>query len=418
MRIAIVTFSDSRGGASKAAFRLHQSLVQAGEDSWMIVQQQYSSDVKVIGPQSKVDKLISSTRSSMDSWPLKQEILKKNGFFSVNWVPFDRIRRKLRELKPDVIHMHWICGGMLRIESLAKLDVPVVWSLHDMWPFTGGCHYDNHCGKYMDVCGNCPILESSRPRDLSRWIFNRKKKTYSRIDNLTIVGLSHWMAECAKSSTLLSTRPVHYIPNPIDTELFNVINKHMARELFKLPKDKKLILFAAANPLGDPRKGSLELVQMLEVYDEPDTECVILGARNRHVTVDIHMPVHYVDTLHDEVSLVALYNACDVTILPSRQENLSNIALESLACGTPVVAFDIGGNRDMVLHKKTGYIAKPFDHQDLKSGTIWVLDESRNKAVSCAARETVLDRFDQRQVVQQYIRLYKDIISRWTGSCQ
>lgn len=409
MRILIVNTSDIQGGAARAAYRLHKALVAEGVDSQMLVQSKSSDDFTVIGPQTKFQKAMGIMRPTLDSIPVRRYKERTKTLFSPSWVPFAGLVDKINALNPDVVHLHWIAGGMMRIEDLAKINVPIVWSLHDMWAFTGGCHYDEECAGYQKQCGACPVLGSDKDKDLSRKVWLRKQACFARLPNMTIIGLSKWLADCAASSSLFKSNLVVNLPNPIDTQIFAPFEQAEARKLFNLPHDKKLILFGAMGATSDPRKGFKELAQAL--YHLPaDYELVVFGSSEPQIPQGFKQKAHYLGHLHDDVSLRVLFSAADVMVVPSLQENLSNAIMESLACGTPVVGFAIGGNADLIDHHQTGYLAKPFDIQDLANGINWLLKNDCFIDLRKAARDKVLRDFDSKVVANKYISLYESLL--------
>ena len=180
MKILIVNKSDIQGGAARAAYRLHKSLLAQDIDSQMLVTSKSGDDFTVVGPQTKVQKLISKARPTLDNIPTKFYKNRTKTPFAISWLPFSNIVNKINEINPDIVHLHWICGGMMRIEDIARIKAPIVWSLHDMWAFTGGCNYDEECQGYKLECGNCKVLGSKKENDLSKKIFNRKQKIYNQ----------------------------------------------------------------------------------------------------------------------------------------------------------------------------------------------------------------------------------------------
>lgn len=411
MKILIVNTFDIDGGAARAAYRLHKSLLDSGIDSQMLVQGKSSDDFTVLTEITKLNKYINKLRPIMDSLSVRKYKHRTKTLFSTSWFGFSKVVDKINEMNPDIVHIHWICAGMMTIEDIARINVPIVWSLHDMWAFTGGCHYDEECKAYEKECGNCKVLGSIKENDLSRNIYNRKQKAFSKIDNMTIVGLSKWLHSCAKNSTLLKDKKHINLPNPIDTSVFKPFDKEKARELWSLPKDKKLVLYGAMGATSDPRKGFEELSEaMTKMQQTEDIEFVVFGSSKPQNATDFGFKTHYLGSLHDDVSLVTLYSAVDVMIVPSLQENLSNAIMESLACGTPVIGFDIGGNSDMIEHKKTGYLVKPFDTTDLKDGIEWVLNTPNYAELCINAREKVLREFDSEVVAWKYVELYGEIL--------
>ena len=412
MKILIVNTTDIQGGAARAAYRFHKALLGQNVDSQMLVQSKSSDDFTVIGPQSKVQKAFGKLRPTLDSLSVRKYKDRTKTLFSPNRVPFSNVVDKINNINPDIVHLHWIAGGMLRIEDFVKIKVPIVWSLHDMWAFTGGCHYDEECSAYQNQCGTCPVLGSNKLQDLSRKVWLRKQETFGKIANLYIIGLSRWLADCAKQSSLFQDTPVFSLPNPIDTSTFAPFDKQQARALLNLPQDKNLVLFGAIGATSDPRKGFKELAEALRVthLDADNTELVVFGSSQPKTSQGFKQKAHYLGQLHDDVSLRVLYSAADVMIVPSLQENLSNAIMESLACGTPVVGFAIGGNSDLIEHQITGYLAKPYSVTDLAQGIEWVMNASNYQEISQSSREKVLREFDSQVVAKKYIDLYNQII--------
>ena len=267
-----------------------------------------------------------------------------------------------------------------------------------------------NCEGYKKCCGNCKVLASDKENDLSQRIHNRKAKVFGKLENLTIIALSRWLATCAESSELLKDKHIMCLANPIDTEVFSPFDKLHARKLLNLPIDKKLILFGAMGATSDPRKGFSELSQALTLLKRDDVELVVFGSSKPKTSQDFKYKTHYLGSLHDDVTLKVLYSAADVMVVPSLQENLSNAIMESLACGTPVIGFDIGGNSDLIGHQINGYLAKPFDSDDLAKGIEWILNAKNYDQLCENAREKVVTTFDCQLVAKQYIEIYQHII--------
>lgn len=408
MKVLIVASSDITGGAHKAAYRLHRALLSHSINSQMLVQNKISDDYTVIGPSSSLRKyLINPMRPALDHTIMKMKNIKT--LFSSSYLPFSEIVSQINKIQPDIVHLHWITGGMIRIEDIAKIKAPIVWNCQDMWPFTGGCHFSGSCKSYKENCGNCPILESHKANDLSAKVMARKSKIYAKVQNLTVVGVSRWMANCARESSLFSSRKIKNIPNCIDVNLFKPIDKDIVRDIFNIPKNKKVILFGSANP-NDERKGGKELFEAINLLNLKSIVFVIAGSSEPEKVENFRYPVYYIPPLKDEVALPMMYNIADVIIVPSLEENLSNSILESLSCGIPVVSFDIGGNSDMIEHKKNGYLAQDVSSKDLARGISWVLEHDNYKELSSHARKKVLKEFDSKVVVKRYVELYKDVL--------
>jgi len=413
MKSLLINTSDITGGAAIAAYRIHKGIQEIGISSKMLVQSKASDDKTVIGPGNKLKRGLALLRPTFDSVFKKLSSGGSKTIFSPAWLPFSGILSQINSISPDIVHLHWICDGMLRIEELKRINKPIIWTLHDMWSFTGGCHYNDGCERFQQVCGNCPQLNRSGKNDLSRSVLRRKKKAWSKLD-ITIVTPSEWLAESAKKSSLFKGCRIEVIHNGLNLNLFKPINKTTARKIWNLPISKKLILFGAMSATGDHRKGFDLLyggLKQLSAQWSNGAELIVFGSSEPENPPDFGLPVHYLGQLHDDVSIAILYAAADVMVTPSRQDNLPNTVVESLACGTPAVAFDIGGMPDMIEHKINGYLAKPFDTSDLGAGIDWVLsDDKRHRDLCIKARDKAVNCFDIKKIAKQYAELYGEVL--------
>jgi len=414
MRVSLVSTYDIEGGAARAAYRLYRGLNENGVTARLLVQEKCSDEFAIDGPASEAGRLLARLRRPLDKLPVKLYRGRKRGLFSTAWLP-TRMGSRLASWRSDLIHLHWVTDGFMNIGAIGALDQPVVWTLHDMWAFTGGCHYDEGCGRYRESCGSCPALGSRRDHDLSSRVWKRKRRaTIGR--NWTIVTPSRWLADRARESSLLHRARIEVIPNGLDLGLFRPLDKSFCRQLLGLPSDKKLVLFGALGATSDQRKGFQYLVPALKTLSAgngaPNSAGLVLGASEPETAPDVGLPMHYLGRLHDDTSLAVVYAAADVSVVPSIQENLANSVMESLACGTPVVAFDIGGMSDMVSHQKNGYLAKPFEAEDLAHGIQWVLaDETRREQLSREARDKCEREFEISLIANRYTALYQDVLS-------
>ena len=416
MKVLILSISDLGGGAARAAYRLHQGLLAGGIDSQMLVQNKLSGDRTVIAPKSKIERGVAAVKPALDQllFAFHRDRDRTINIYSSQWLP-NKIADKIAQINPDIINIHWVCGGFIPIEALSKLNKPLVWTLHDMWAFTGGCHYSGECDRYRDSCGACPQLGSTREGDLSRWIWQRKAKAWKNID-LTIVTPSKWLAKCARSSSLFKNLRVEVIPHGLDTTLYSPRPKNMARKIFNLPQDKQLILFGAINSLSDRNKG-FELLQKalqnLRSDNHQNLEIVVFGASESKEPIDLGFKIHYLGKIFDCVTLSLMYSAADVMIVPSRQESFGQTAFEAMACGTPVVAFDNTGLKDIVDHEQNGYLARPFDTEDLARGIVWVLDnrEKYQKLSDCARKKAERE-FASEIQARRYLSLYTEVLEQ------
>jgi glycosyltransferase involved in cell wall biosynthesis len=411
MRVIQLNSHDLKGGAARAVNRLHKGLLKASIDSTMLVHSKMGKDISVVGPSTKAKKAISIFQAELEPTLLNFVSGGSGAGFSPAWLPFSNIPKQVQNLNPDIVHLHWVCGGMLRLEQLKNITKPIVWTLHDMWAFTGGCHYSDECSRYMNGCGNCPQLTRSSQYDLSYKIHSRKEKAWQGLD-ITIVSPSHWLAERARESFLFKGKRIDVIPNGLDINTFKPVNKQYSRNVWSFSQDKKIILFGALSADSDERKGFELLKESIQYLPNKDLlELVVFGADAPKNQPDYGLPIRYLGTLHDDVSLALLYSSADVTLVPSRTEAFGQTASESLACGTPVVSFAVAGLLDIVDHQVNGYLAKPFCTNDFAKGIEWVLSNNfRHAELSVSARTKAEQLFSTEIVAQQYIDLYKSIL--------
>lgn len=420
MKVLHLSTADANGGAAKGAYNMHRALRQAGVDSWMLVAEKHTNNPTVLGSNGVKgsQKVFNGIRQTVEYWPLKSYESKSSGVFSPAIYP-STIARQVEAINPDIINLHWVAGGLLRPKDLrqfvGKKQRPLVWTLRDMWAFTGGCHYAGDCEAYQTACGQCPVLDSTSPKDLAYKGWQRKQSAWHDLE-MTVVPLSEWLADCARKSALLSHQKIQVIPNAVDTQRYRPIEQSTARKLLGLPQGKKLILFGALNPTADPRKGFHHLRKALHhLAAQPQAhqyEAVIFGMDRPVEDLDLRMPATFVGRLHDDTMLAIAYSAADVMVMPSIQDNFAKTTIESMACGTPVVAFNATGARDCVVHQQNGYAAACFDAVDLANGIDWVLEDStRWRSLSKNARQTVKDKFTLVKQAEQYQELYRQLMS-------
>ncbi len=413
MKIQLLNSADIEGGAARAAINLLKGLRDTGSDAQLRVQRKFADIPYVIGPDTTISKVMGFARPTLEEFIFNTAPKKINGPFSPAFIP-DRLLSKIA-LSPDIIHLHWV-AIMMRLETLRRFKVPIVWTLHDSWAFTGGCYVPFDCTRYRDSCGSCPVLGSSRDNDLSRRVWRRKQKAWHDL-NLTIVTPSRWMADCAKTSSLFHSSRIEVIPNAIDVQSYRPFDMHTAREILSLPHDKKIILFGAKSATKDRNKGFHLLVQALNtlantIVRNDSLELIVFGAPQPDQPQNLCFKTRYIGLQHDDVSLALLYAAADVFVLPSIQENLPYTVMEAMACGTPCVAFNQGGVPDLIDHGQNGYLAHPFDPADLAKGITWILgNEVRWRELSHQARQKVEREFTLEKIAQRHIGLYREILN-------
>ena len=408
MKILHVNINDIKGGASRAAYSLHAGMREAGIDSNMLVQNKASDDNNVQRPRSNIAKAVLMISKYLDSLPLRFYAGRNTETWSTQWLP-NNMAGEIKRFRPDIVHLHWIGGGFIPVAALAKLQCPVIWTLHDMWAFTGGCHYDRDCGRYSLACGRCPQLNSKSENDLSRFIWKTKKDSWKNT-RINLVAPSNWLAKCAKTSSLFKDHQVKVIPYGLNLKRFRPIAKESARNSFGVSMGKKFILFGA-DYINDPRKGfehlKRGLISLVKDGWKDRAEVGIFGRLSAGALPDLGLRMNYFGELKDDAMLASLYSAADIFACPSLQDNFPNTIMEALACATPCVAFNIGGMPDLIEHKINGYLARPFEADDLAQGIRWILDDSRgHDKLTFEARRKAEQKFSLESQIQSYMELY------------
>lgn len=414
MKVLFLNTYDLLGGASRGAYKLLTALREIGVDAVEYVQEKSGDDPAVLTSPRPFMQHAAPLRRYFDLLPLNLIHSKRDRIpFSPHWVP-DTLTSVIRKINPDIVHLHWVNAGFMRIETLPRIPAPVVWTFRDMWAFTGGCHYNGDCRGFETECGNCPILHSDRDYDMSRWILNRKKKAWASV---TVHGVapSRWIQKEALQSALFSGSEVTNIPNGIDLAKFRLLDKASVREILGLPKDKTLILFGAAHALTDKRKGIHLLTEALKsCFGKPgfeDVELVLFGSSKPEAPLDVGFPTHYLGRLDDNLTLCMAYNAADIFIAPSLQENMANTVLESMACGVPVVAFDVGGMGDMIRTGHNGELVSTASASGLADGITNLLQRGELVQLGSNGRRDAEEKFDILKIAEQYRRLYERVLS-------
>jgi glycosyltransferase involved in cell wall biosynthesis len=383
-------------------------------DSVMLVGRKYSDDESVVPISGHLASAREWLRGRLDTIPLRRYEKTDDSFWTVGWVP-RRLAPMVASLKPDLIHIHWTGAGFLPVDILRTLPYPIVWTLRDMWAFTGGCHYTAGCRRYQTGCGHCPQLRSEVSQDLSHSVWQNKRCNWNGVD-LWLVPISNWLADCARRSPLFATTPIKVIPNGVDGRRFHPVPRAQARAVWELDPDKRYVLFGALGAVHDERKGFRALVEALHELDKlklpQRPELVVFGDDAPREDLPPDLPVRFVGHISDDEKLAQLYASADVTVIPSLQEAFGKTVIEAMACGSPVVAFRSGGPADIIVHQETGYLAEPFDPVDLARGIAWCLQNSVRANMGHKARSRVEDNFESHIVAQSYQKLYRSILGR------
>jgi glycosyltransferase involved in cell wall biosynthesis len=375
MNILHVNTKDAAGGAARAMYRLHTGLGQLGHTSRILVGRKSDDGdlVREISPRGSA------------RWIVDKGVNSLSEFVGLQYLAIPSTRRLPREpwwQQAEVVNLHNTHGGYFDLTALPGLSrrKPLIWTLHDMWAFTGHCAYDMGCGRWPTGCGACPRLhdELALRWDTTALLWRLKKWIYAR-SQLTIVTPSRWLANLVRSSPLLDRFDVHCIPNSVDTGQYAPLDRALARQALALPQDLQLIMFSR-------------------------------GERWKKVS---SVPAYDIGTVFHERMIALCYAAADVFVLPTLADNLPNVLLEGMACGTPCVSFDVGGVGEVVRHMQTGYLARPGDEDDLLRGIeLLLVDDEIRRRLSANAREVALTEYALGVQAHRYAELYSETIKR------
>ncbi len=406
MKVLHINHSDVSGGAAIAGYRLHQGLLaQEIESRFLVGIVKTSSDrVAAIPRTYRVENQLSRfTR------PL--------GLNYINLISTFNISQHTFYQGADILNFHNLHNGYfnyLAIPSLTE-SKPAIFTLHDMWSFTGHCAYSYNCERWKIGCGKCPYPDTypTVQRDNTRLEWKLKNWVYSR-SKITIVAPSHWLTEQAKQS-MLNRFPIHHIPYGIDTEAYQPIDSEQSRSVLGIPIGKKVLMFGANN-LKDPRKGGNLLLKALSSLPDSlkaETVLLILGNDGDAIAQAVGIQTLNLGYVSGDRLKAIAYSAADLFILPSCADNLPLVLQESMACGTPMVSFKVGGVPDLVRPGVTGYLAQPEDAKDFCDGIVQLLeDEALRERMSQQCRAIALEEYSLEQQARAYIELYQQALQK------
>ena len=422
MKVLHISPDENGGGAAKAAYRLHCALQQQNIASEMLVLRKHTNDLSVkslrdsvLGKiKSKYYKKINRVKNHID--PLFHT--ENSALHSFGWSGYGLVNQ-INQSDADIVHLHWI-AGMLSIDDIARINKPIVWTMHDMWAICGGEHYvpdDSPTSRFRTG-----YLENNRPEyesgpDLNKKSWDAKLSAW-KDKHFSIVGCSTWLARCAKDSPLFKQSQIYAINFPLNmNDIWKPYPKAPSREIFKLPQHKKLILAGAVGGVNNFYKGGDLLKESLSHLSDKakaDFEVILFGQEANEQFQNWPLKVHNIGKISDQHLLAQLYSCADVVIMPSRQEAFGQIASEAQACGVPVAAFQIGGPLDIVEHQKTGWLAPPYDTKDLARGIEWILTNPSSQEMSQSSRERAVKLFSEEAIGRQYVNIYKQTLQNLT----
>lgn len=424
MKIVHLSSVDVMGGAARSAYRLHQGLQRIGWSSTMFVMDKTCPDQTIV----RFDRphgLVARVKGCMRREVIARDFAQYRASRPLWCEAFSDDRSRFQSTmlaqipQCDVVNLHWV-AGMLDYTTFFPQRTPVspvVWTLHDMNAFTGGCHYDDQCGRFMKSCGFCPQLGSTSEQDLSRAVWERKNQALTACKNgrLRIVTPSRWLAEEAQKSTLLSGMRVDVIPYGLDLDVFAPRDKAYSRDLLSIPQEARVVFFLA-DVVDNRRKGFSLLLEALPHCAKSVDKLLLVSLGQKPSQADGRIPWLHLDSIHDDRLLSAVYSAADLFVLPSLQDNLANTVLEAMACGVPVVSFNSGGTPEMVRPGITGQLVPAFDVSALAATIVEMMNAPEyRKILSENCRRVALDEYPLQLQAQRYAELYKSLVSNFAN---
>lgn len=417
MKVVHLNTYDGNGGAGRAALRLNKALKQEGIESSVLSLYQFN-------PRSGVatafhtfwGKLRAIGNIFFERYAVLPFLKNRDVPFSLNSAGFPVHDHPLVRAA-DIIHLHWVNHGFLSpsdIQALNKLGKKIVWTLHDANPVTGGCHVKYGCTHYTRSCGMCPVLVDPGPQDVSHRIWQRKYNAYGDMP-IHYIGPSHWMKDVVRQSAIARDAAVSTIGNSLEMDIFQPSDKMACRDKLGIASSAKVILAGFMPSKFSRHKGLEELIkalqQLADLYagSAQDIQLYFFGPEASHLQEQLPFPAKFTGTIKDDELLARYYAAADVFVMTSLDENLSYTAMESLACGTPVAAFNVGGFSDLVRHGENGHLAPTGDTGELAKSIQWVLEHPRPAELSAVARQWVASNYNPVEIARQHIQLYQSL---------
>ncbi len=427
MKIVQVNAKDISGGAAIACYRLHRGLVEAGLQCRLLVNNKLSADETVssaVATQAdepmQEDAFLISVLQDLCIDANRSTI--SDAQFSLTSPGYDLCSSSL-VTDEDIINLHWINNyqSPLTISRLLRLGKPVIWTLHDQWAFTGGCHLIGGCDKYRTDCHPCPQLLDDSYAIPSRML--RDKRLHFQADSLTIVTPSKWLAQCVQGSHVLGGRRVEVIPNGVETDVFVPVPKAAAKEKIGISPETMVFLFGARN-LARSYKGGTDLIAAIGyALSNPQFSRQVRLNRIKLMCFGFHseglreiglplISLGYLDSV-ERTSLA--YAASDFLMLPSREDNLPNTMLEAMSCGTPVIGYAVGGIPDVVSDGSNGWLVESGNVTELGRAIVEAarMDSTSRQAMSDQCRRLITQSYSVQVQARNYLALYRDLL---TGS--
>jgi glycosyltransferase involved in cell wall biosynthesis len=418
LKVVHLNTYDGNGGAGRACMRLNRALLSQNIDSKVIVHYKFGKNPQIGDFNTNLlQKAYTAATILLERALAKRYLKAVKTPFSFAW--FGRSVIDHPDVKDaDILHLHWVNHGFLNpshLAEIAKLNKPVVWTFHDSNAFTGGCHVRYTCDHFERECGDCPLLKNASPDDYSHRIWKQKNDAYHLLD-FKIIAPSTWMQASVLRSGLMKGRSVSQIPNTLETDIFKPQDKTEAKKKAGVPADKFIFLSGFMPSRKDMHKGTSYLLESLELLkarlgvNADKIELVVFGNRDTANVPDFPFKTSFLGTINDDERLALCYAAADAFLIPSLEDNLPYTVMESLSCGTPVVAFTTGGIPDMVKHEQNGYLATYRSSESFTDGMEWVFKHADRAQLKRQARQSIMEHFAEEIIAKKHIDLYHQLL--------
>lgn len=374
IKVVHLNYSDSSGGAAIAVNRIHNAQKMVGIESKILAAEKNLSHDEVIGPASTFEEIKWKIFLSLNRKIGNFEKKKKYDSNSYNIFP-NNIVDKINKIDCDIVNLHWIGNNFLPIKSIRKINKPIVWTLHDMWAYTGSEHYTKNL-RYIDGYNSMNKPKDIKGYDIEKYCWNLKKKYYP--ENLKIVTTSEWQTNNVKKSFLLKNKKIIKIPLPIDLNFWKPIDKKISRKMLNLPENKKIILIGSER-IDIERKGFYLVKEILNKIDKDRSIAIIFGRNTNKVDAIKGLKIIYFGEVEpNSYDLKILYSAADLFLAPSIQESFGQTVLEGASCNLPSICFKNNGISEIIKHKINGYIAEESNIDDFANGVNWCLNNLKD----------------------------------------
>lgn len=411
MKVLHLSYHEKTGGAAIAANRIHNSLLKHGVDSMMLVKNKTSKSEKVIISENIFenffDKLNLFFQRRFDRF--NSNINEHKISKSYNLLPTFKTSL-IKKINPDVVNLHWIGNNFISFREISKINKPIIWTLHDMWPYCGSEHYSFE-NRYIDgyTKSNSRKNKKFLSLDFDRIVWSKKKKYLN--EKINFISTSTWQDKNLKKSFLFKNNLRKKIFYPIDYEKWSRKDKILSREKLNLPLDKKILLFISER-IDNPIKGFDIIKKILKDEDFKDCYLVVLGTKNKEKFENLKINFKFCEKVEDDFNyLLSIFSSADLLLAPSKLESFGIVAQEAAGCNLPVVAFSKTGFEDTISHMRSGYLAKNNDIEDFKYGVKWCLDSHNYDTIFSSSRDIVKNKFNEDFIAKEYINFYEEIIN-------